>query len=865
MKSYKIGIDTGGTYTDAVVFDPVEKKVLKSVKALTSHGRLELGIVSALKELFQDKKAVYRVSDIGLVSLSTTLATNSLVEKKGTDPGVVLIGFSDDMEKRSHLKDLVSQERILRIPGGHRYDGSEKNPLNLLKLQQFLETSGKSLKNFAVASNYSVRNSEHEILAGELIEKMTRGRVSLSSGLTSDLNSPRRAYSATLNAKIQTLMEELVDAVKRAMGELKLKVPLMMVKSDGSIDPVERALDRPIETVASGPAASVIGACSLTGLKDFVISDIGGTTTDTAVVEGGWPLVEKHHAIMQERATSIPSIRVRSYALGGDSEVNPEKEGELEILSRRVVPVSLMAHHYPQVLQNLEEVSRTEENIAEDTRELAQADDADLAKRKTNEKIKETADDQRDNAEELKDLAREGAKALMEAMRNPAFDEQTLRDWAQNLKSMNELADQQMKQAQSKLGQAAQESQPQEKKENLADALEEEEEARDELADLQDKVNKDLDNLQALTLAQRLRKLSKEELALRKKIKDIIQETIGLMPEDLPERYTRANTRFTKSQGRTQEKAVELQGEISRFYERTGKGQYGEVSKEMETEKTGESLSEIETQIESNINMLAIRNLGNWAGKFEGWAEMLEPPKPEDDGGGQGGGQGGGEKKENNLMKLLFSMLRLRESELRHQQQTTLVEQQKGDAETYKKGVERLSKMHADSMLDLNRLQFENAEPAMLDPLQETFDAMEVTDNFLEKPQTDAATTTSQANTIRHMSDVINLINEEIKRDQNQQGQSKAQQEMAFMMAMMAMKQQMGQGMQQGQTAGGSQAGGSTDRVAGGLTGDATGREDASRTISRGSGAVTKLPEEFRDALQGYFEAVEAIEGGEQP
>jgi len=358
MKSYKIGIDTGGTYTDAVVFDPVEKKVLKSVKALTSHGRLELGIVSALKELFQDKKAVYRVSDIGLVSLSTTLATNSLVEKKGTDPGVVLIGFSDDMEQRSHLKDLVSQERILRIPGGHRYDGSEKNPLNLKKLQQFLETSGKSLKNFAVASNYSVRNSEHEILAGELIQQVTQGRVSLSSSLTSDLNSPRRAYSATLNAKIQALMEELVDAVKRAMAELKLEVPLMMVKSDGSIDPVERALDRPIETVASGPAASVIGACSLTGLKDFVISDIGGTTTDTAVVEGGWPLVEKHHAIMQERETSIPSIRVRSYALGGDSEVNPEKEGELEILSRRVVPVSLMAHHYPEVLQNLEAASR---------------------------------------------------------------------------------------------------------------------------------------------------------------------------------------------------------------------------------------------------------------------------------------------------------------------------------------------------------------------------------------------------------------------------------------------------------------------------------------------------------------------------
>jgi len=483
-----------------------------------------------------------------------------------------------------------------------------------------------------------------------------------------------------------------------------------------------------------------------------------------------------------------------------------------------------------------------------------------LAKRKTTEKIEKTADEQRDNAEELKDLAQEGTKALMEAMRNPAFDEQTLRDWAQNLQKMNELADQQMKQAQSKLGQAAEGGEPQEKKENLAEALEEEEEALDELADLQDKVNKDLDNLQALTLAQRLRKISKEEIALRKKIKEIIQETIGLTPENLPERYTRANTRFTKSQGRTQAKAVELQGEISRFYERTGKGQYGEVSREMETEKTGESLEEIEQQIASNISMLAIRNLGDWSANFEEWAKTLEPPKKDSDSGGQGGGQGG-EKKMNDLMKLLFSMLRLRESELRHRQQTALIEQQKADTAIYTGGVERLTQMHADSMLELNRMQFETVEPAMLDPLQETFDSMEITDNLLDKPQTDLVTTEAQTGTIRAMSDVINLINEEVKRDSGQQGQSQAQQEMAFMMAMMAMKQQMGQGMKQSQSGGGSQAGGTTSQSASALTGDAVGREDSERAISRGSGAAARLPEEFREVLQDYFKAVEAMEG----
>ncbi len=512
------------------------------------------------------------------------------------------------------------------------------------------------------------------------------------------------------------------------------------------------------------------------------------------------------------------------------------------------------------ILENLEEVSRAEEDIAEDTRELSKSDDDTLAKRKTNEKIEQTANEQRDNAEELKKLAKEGAKALMEAMRNPAFDEQTLRDWAQNMQKMNELADQQMKQAQSKLGQAQQSGEPQEKKENLADALEKEEEALDELADLQDKVNKDLDNLQALTLAQRLRKISKEELALRKKIKEIIQETIGLSPDDLPKRHTRANGRFTKSQGRTQAKAVELEGEISRFYERTGKGQYGEVSREMETAKTSESLEEIEQQISSNISMLAIRNLGNWSGNFEAWAKKLEPPKKDSDGGGQGGDQGG-EKKVNELMKLLFSMLRLRESEIQHRQQTALLEQQKSEADIYTKGVERVVQMHADSMLELNRMQFETVEPAMLDPLQETFDSMEITDNLLDKPQTDVATIEAQTGTIRAMSDVINLINEEVKRDSGQQGQSQAQQEMAFMMAMMAMKQQMGQGMKQSQSAGGSQAGGTTSQSASALIGDAVGREEGERAISRGSGAAAKLPEEFREVLQDYFKAVEAMEG----
>ena len=132
----------------------------------------------------------------------------------------------------------------------------------------------------------------------------------------------------------------------------------------------------------------------------------------------------------------------------------------------------------------------------------------------------------------------------------------------------------------------------------------------------------------------------------------------------------------------------------------------------------------------------------------------------------------GGEKKVNDLMKLLFSMLSLRESEIQHRQQTALLEQQKSEADIYIKGVERVVQMHADSMLELNRMQFDTTEPAMLDPLQETFDSMAITDNLLDKPQTDSVTFDAQTGTIRYMSDVINLINEEVRRDSHRQGRT---------------------------------------------------------------------------------------------
>ena len=141
-----------------------------------------------------------------------------------------------------------------------------------------MDVSKKFCQTFAIVSNYSVRNSEHELQASEMVKKHCGTRISLSSNLTQDLNTPRRAYTTTLNAKIQPLMEELILAVKSAMEEFKINAPLMMVKGDGSIDPSEFAVKHPIKTIASGPAASVIGACTLTGIRNFVVSDTSVVT-----------------------------------------------------------------------------------------------------------------------------------------------------------------------------------------------------------------------------------------------------------------------------------------------------------------------------------------------------------------------------------------------------------------------------------------------------------------------------------------------------------------------------------------------------------------------------------------------------------
>lgn len=353
MSAFNIGIDTGGTYTDAVVMDTRKRQVLASAKALTTRGDLSIGVLESLQRVLDLSRHQVDPTDIGLVALSTTLATNALVEGKGSAIAVILIGFDDTMLARTELKAALPAAKIVRIAGGHQYDGCELSALDEAGLLAELAILAGSVDAYAVAGVYSVRNSSHERRVQTLIQAQTGCPVTASCDLSEALNGPRRALTAAFNARIIALIVGLITAVQTAMQAQGIVAPLMVVKGDGSLATAAAVMEKPIETILSGPAASVIGANYLSGLKDFIISDIGGTTTDVAIVQNGWPALNEKGAMVGIHRTMVKAIDMRTIGLGGDSEVAVDPQGKVSLQANRVVPVSLIGARWPSVAKAL--------------------------------------------------------------------------------------------------------------------------------------------------------------------------------------------------------------------------------------------------------------------------------------------------------------------------------------------------------------------------------------------------------------------------------------------------------------------------------------------------------------------------------
>ncbi|UCF98041.1 MAG: hydantoinase/oxoprolinase family protein [Spirochaetaceae bacterium] len=350
--SVLLGIDTGGTYTDAVLFDSQEgsgSEVLALAKALTRRHDLSLGIRESLEQVLRSAGR----EDIELVSLSTTLATNAIVEGQGGSICLILIGYPSDALEQSRLGEVMAQDPVVFVPGGHDATGEEVQALDLAKARRAVETFAANVSAFAVSGYFSVRNPSHENAVRGMIREASGLPVTCGHELTSNLHASRRALTAALNARLVSVLSELIRAVQNMLAEQKVRAPLMVVKGDGSLVEAAFALEYPIETILSGPAASVVGSLYLSDKPDACVVDMGGTTTDIALVRGGKPILNRDGATVGGWQTMVEAVQIHTYGLGGDSEVHLDESGRMDLGPRRLIPLSLLAHENPEILEDL--------------------------------------------------------------------------------------------------------------------------------------------------------------------------------------------------------------------------------------------------------------------------------------------------------------------------------------------------------------------------------------------------------------------------------------------------------------------------------------------------------------------------------
>jgi N-methylhydantoinase A/oxoprolinase/acetone carboxylase beta subunit len=343
-----LGIDAGGTYTDTVIYDFSGERVIASAKALTTHDDYSVGIAASLRELLGMVDGDIP-SKVGLVSLSTTVATNAIVEGKGGSVGIILIGYD-----ASTARKIEFQPQIV-IGGRHDIHGAVIEPLDdgeaMRAVRALLE---KGVDAIAVSSEVGVRNPAFELRVRDLIREISPLPVVCGSELTAELNCVKRANTCFFNARLIPLVSGLLNSVKKVLGEKEIRAPIMVVKGDGTLMGEDVARKNPVEMVLSGPAASVIGGLYLSGVQDGYVVDMGGTTTDVALVKGGFVSYKEDGVHISGFKTAVRTVNVYTFGLGGDSYVRYESRGgRFTIGPERVIPLSCLARSEPRVLADL--------------------------------------------------------------------------------------------------------------------------------------------------------------------------------------------------------------------------------------------------------------------------------------------------------------------------------------------------------------------------------------------------------------------------------------------------------------------------------------------------------------------------------
>jgi N-methylhydantoinase A/oxoprolinase/acetone carboxylase beta subunit len=343
-----LGIDTGGTFTDGVLLDPATRQVVKKAKVLTTHQDLRICIANILDALLSDNNI-----PVSLVSLSTTLATNSIAEGKSRPVALFLLGYDPSLVYKFQFDRQFGGSPFFFITGRHDLNGRELEALDLPKLEACLGSLDGQAEAVAISSLVGMRNPAHEEAAAALASRLTRLPVVQGHQLSDHLDSIRRATTARLNASLLSTAYGFMQTVQAMLVEKGIHCPLYVVKGDGSLANAAYAARRPVEMIHSGPATSAIGGSYLAGTQSALVIDVGGTTTDLALTGPSGALAGEGEATVGEYRTALRTIRAHSFGLGGDSLIRFEPHGRLRVGPERVLPLAFLAQHYPEARRDL--------------------------------------------------------------------------------------------------------------------------------------------------------------------------------------------------------------------------------------------------------------------------------------------------------------------------------------------------------------------------------------------------------------------------------------------------------------------------------------------------------------------------------
>jgi N-methylhydantoinase A/oxoprolinase/acetone carboxylase beta subunit len=341
-----IGIDTGGTCTDAVAYDFDSGRVLAKGKALTTREDLSIGIGEALDNLPPEL-----ISMAELISLSTTLATNACVENKGARAKLVIFGLGENYMQRlgNDINSELKSDNVRCFDTNGSADGLIVDEPDWDTVLPTIKQWVSDADALAVAEMYSMNNgAPAEKRALEFAESELGIPFVSAHELSSQVNVLERGATALLNARLLPIVQEFIAAVLKDFSKRDCNAPIMIVRSDGSLMSANLSLARPVETILSGPAASVLAGRNFTETDDYIIIDMGGTTSDVSIVKNQQPIMAHDGIMIGGWQTHVKGVFVDTFALGGDSNLRIVND-QLALLPRRVMPICVAAQRWPQV------------------------------------------------------------------------------------------------------------------------------------------------------------------------------------------------------------------------------------------------------------------------------------------------------------------------------------------------------------------------------------------------------------------------------------------------------------------------------------------------------------------------------------